>query len=83
MLRKLILIDLHSWLQHLGDDVNIVNSLLDGSHPFSERLAAAKKPMIVVGTNALSRGDGGALHAQLVKLSQKVRFRNGRERLRM
>ncbi|XP_069978159.1 NADH-ubiquinone oxidoreductase 75 kDa subunit, mitochondrial [Penaeus vannamei] len=59
--------------EHLGDDVNIVNSLLDGSHPFSERLAAAKKPMIVVGTNALSRGDGGALHAQLVKLSQKLR----------
>lgn len=60
-------------LQHLGDDAKIVSSILDGSHPFAEKLAAAKKPMIVVGTNALARGDGGALHAQLVQLSQKVK----------
>jgi len=59
--------------EHLGDDANIITGLLDGSHPFAQRLAAAKKPMIVVGTNVLSRPDGSALYAQLVQLSQKLR----------
>ncbi|KAG7173753.1 NADH-ubiquinone oxidoreductase 75 kDa subunit-like [Homarus americanus] len=59
--------------EHLGDDASIIGKLLDGSHPFSQRLTAAKRPMIVVGTSLLARPDGDVLYAQLLQLSQKLR----------
>ena len=59
--------------QHLGDSVNILNDLAQGKHPFCKKLAAAKKPMIVVGSGALQRDDGVAIHSLVSTVAQKAR----------
>ncbi|KAK8719088.1 hypothetical protein OTU49_014252 [Cherax quadricarinatus] len=66
-------VDLTYDCEHLGDDPSIIGKLLNGSHPFSQRLNTAKRPMIVVGTSLLARPDGGVLYSQLLQLSQKLR----------
>lgn len=58
--------------EHLGDTTQVLNQLVDGSHPFSKTLAAAKKPMIVLGAQQLTRPDGAAILAQVQKLAQAV-----------
>lgn len=58
--------------QHLGDTTQVLNQLVDGSHPFSKTLAAAKKPLIVLGAQQLSRPDGAAVLAQAQKLAQAL-----------
>ena len=59
--------------QHLGDSAAALTQLADGSHPFSKTLKAAKNPMIVVGSGALQRADGAAIHAAVSSLAQAVR----------
>ncbi|KAK4301900.1 hypothetical protein Pmani_025972 [Petrolisthes manimaculis] len=56
--------------EHLGNDSAVIGQLLDGTHPFCQRLSAAKRPMIVVGSTVYSQPD---LLAQLMQLAQKVR----------
>lgn len=56
----------------MGDTTQVLNQLVDGTHPFSKTLAAAKKPMIVLGAQQLSRPDGAAILAQVQKLAQAV-----------
>jgi len=43
---------------HLSNSLQILQEIADGSHPFCERLAQAELPMIMVGTDTLSRTDG-------------------------
>lgn len=66
-------VDLTYDCEHLGNDPSIIGKLLDGSHPFSQRLSAAKRPMIVAGASLLARMDGDLLYSQLMQLSQKLR----------
>ncbi len=40
--------------QHLGDDVETLKALATGSHKFNKILKKAKKPIIIVGENAVS-----------------------------
>jgi len=49
-------------LQHLGEGGQILEDIAWGRHPFSKQFAAAKRPMIVVGSVALQRPDGAAIH---------------------
>ena len=62
-----------SFQQHLGDTVSILQDLVDGKHPFSSTLAQAKRPMVVVGSGALQREDGTAIHGQVASLAQKAK----------
>ena len=39
----------------LGDSPDILEQLADGTHPFAKRLASAKKPAVIIGTEALQR----------------------------
>ena len=66
-------VDLTYSYDHLGTDANVVQKLLDGSHPYCKRIAAAKNPMIVVGSALLSRPDGGVLFGQLQQLAHKIK----------
>ena len=59
--------------QHIGEDPAIIEKLLSGTHPFSQRLKAARRPMVVVGSALLSRPDGGLLYARLQQLAHQVR----------
>lgn len=50
-------------IQHLGEGGQVLQDIIDGKHPFSKQFAAAKRPMVVVGSVALQRPDGAAIHS--------------------
>ncbi len=59
-------------VEWLGDAPSVLAALLDGSHPFAKVLAAAKKPMLVLGQGALARPDGLSVLAAAWKLAGVV-----------
>ncbi|KFB51839.1 AGAP001653-PA-like protein [Anopheles sinensis] len=44
--------------EHLGNNPLLIRDIADGNHPFTKKLKAAKKPLIIVGANQLARKDG-------------------------
>ena len=56
----------------LGAAPSLLTDLHDGTHDFAKVLAAAKKPMIIVGQGALARPDGGAVLAAAWRLAAQV-----------
>jgi NADH-quinone oxidoreductase subunit G len=56
----------------LGSGPSVLTSLYDGSHDFAKALAAAKKPMIIVGQGALARPDGASILAACWRLAAQV-----------
>uniref|UniRef100_U5EWU1 NADH-ubiquinone oxidoreductase 75 kDa subunit, mitochondrial n=1 Tax=Corethrella appendiculata TaxID=1370023 RepID=U5EWU1_9DIPT len=60
-------VDLSYPYEHLGTDPSVIREISNGNHPFAQKLKAAKRPIIIVGADALSRNDGTsfitALHA--------------------
>ncbi len=54
--------------EQLGTDISVLESIADGSHPFAKVLTDAKRPMIVLGSGAISRKDGAAI----LKLAAKI-----------
>lgn len=42
----------------MGHSSNVINDIVSGRHPFAQKLKAAKRPLIIVGANALARKDG-------------------------
>ncbi|XP_056352201.1 NADH-ubiquinone oxidoreductase 75 kDa subunit, mitochondrial [Oenanthe melanoleuca] len=63
--------------EHLGQSPQILQDIASGKHPFSKVLDQAKKPMVVVGSAALQRGDGAAIHAAVSTIAQNARARSG------
>jgi len=53
---------------HLGNSTKTLEEIVDGKHPFSERLAKAKLPMVLVSGRILERADGAALLGAFSKL---------------
>ncbi|RXG61011.1 hypothetical protein Avbf_14183 [Armadillidium vulgare] len=66
-------VDLTYSYEHLGNSVETIKQMLDGSHQFSKRLSEAKRPMIVVGNGLLTRKDGGVAYSYIHQLAQKLR----------
>jgi len=66
-------VDLTYDYEHLGDSVEALQQLADGSHPFSARLSSAKAPVVIVGSEALQRSDGAAIMALVQQISNKAR----------
>ena len=56
----------------LGAAPSLLTDLHHGTHDFGKVLAAAKKPMIIVGQGALARPDGGAILAAAWRLAAQV-----------
>lgn len=54
-------VDLTYEHEHLGDDPNILQQIVSGQHEFSKKFKAAKKPLIIVGSETLERQDGAAI----------------------
>jgi NADH dehydrogenase (ubiquinone) Fe-S protein 1 len=46
---------------HLGNSLQTLQELADGTHPYSDRLAEAELPMIVVGGETLTRTDSKSI----------------------
>ncbi|TPX42089.1 hypothetical protein SeLEV6574_g05767 [Synchytrium endobioticum] len=58
---------------HISDDPSGLAGLIDGSHPFFEKLRKAKKPMIMVGSAVLEREDAAAVLGHVAKLTEKLK----------
>lgn len=56
----------------LGDGPDILEKLLDSTHPFAERLQNAKRPMIIVGHSALTRHDAASIYEACKKLAAQT-----------
>lgn len=67
-----IYISICNGTQHLGDSAGILKNLVVGNHAFNARLNAAKKPLIVLGSQQLRRKDGAAILALVQQLAQNV-----------
>jgi len=63
--------------EHLGDSTEVLQQLADGTHPFNARLAAAKNPVVIVGSEALQRADGGAVMRCVQQISEKAKSTSG------
>ncbi|CAH2306412.1 NADH-ubiquinone oxidoreductase 75 kDa subunit, mitochondrial [Pelobates cultripes] len=70
-------VDLTYTYDHLGESPQILKEIASGKHPFSKVLAQAKKPMVVVGSSALQRKDGAAIHTAVSTIAQNVRTSSG------
>ncbi|XP_040297534.1 NADH-ubiquinone oxidoreductase 75 kDa subunit, mitochondrial [Bufo bufo] len=70
-------VDLTYTYDHLGDSPQIIKDIATGKHTFSKVLNQAKKPMIVIGSSALQRKDGAAIHAAVSTIAQNARSSSG------
>ncbi|MBN3312543.1 NDUS1 oxidoreductase, partial [Atractosteus spatula] len=70
-------VDLRYTYDHLGDSTQVLQDIASGKHPFSKVLSQAKKPMVVVGSTALQRGDGAAIHAAVSAIAESARASSG------
>src|SRR5471032_402303 len=62
-------VDLTYPAQQLGADIAVLKQIADGSHDFAKVLTAAKRPMIVLGSGALTRKDGAAILQLAAKIA--------------
>ncbi len=65
-------VDLTYPVERLGAGPATLRDLVDGKLGFSEKLKAAKHPLIVVGMGALAREDGAAIMALARDLAEKL-----------
>ncbi|ETE64601.1 NADH-ubiquinone oxidoreductase 75 kDa subunit, mitochondrial, partial [Ophiophagus hannah] len=70
-------VDLTYTYEHLGDSPQILLDIASEKHPFSKVLNQAKKPMVVVGSAALQRDDGAAIHSAISIIAQNIRTKSG------
>ena len=54
---------------HIGDGPKALQDLIDGKHGFAQVLKSAKRPALILGSGALARPDGLAVHALAARLA--------------
>jgi NADH-quinone oxidoreductase subunit G len=67
-------VDLTYKVEHLGDGPAVLAEIAAGTHPFAEALKSASAPMIVVGSGALARADGGAILAIARDIAERCKL---------
>jgi len=65
--------DLTYSYDHLGDTASVLQEIATGNHPYSETLANAKNPMIIVGTAPLNSGEGATVHQLCASISNNIK----------
>lgn len=63
--------------QHLGDSSDALKQLASGQHAFSKKLAAAKRPMLIVGSEQLKRDDGAAILSLVQQIAHQAATKSG------
>jgi len=63
--------DLTYRYENIGDDISELNNILNGTSKFSDVLAKATKPMLVLGLDAVSGKDGAAILNIAKKIAEK------------
>lgn len=66
-------VDLTYDYEYLGDDIKTLEEILLKKHPVSELLTNARKPMVILGTQAISRKDG----AEIINLTKLIAEKYG------
>ena len=69
--------DLTYRVAEFGDDVSILNAVLDGSHEAAEALKKAEKPIIMIGQAALTGENGAAVLKAARDIADKYCMREG------
>eukprot|EP01134_Creolimax_fragrantissima_P003088 CFRG3088T1 len=69
--------DFNFGFDHLGKDAITLKALADGKLDWSKTLSESKKPMIVIGSDALSGPDGGAVLSAVAEIAAKNTFAEG------
>ena len=64
---------------HLGNSLQTLQEIADGTHPFCERIAQAELPMIMVANDTLSRKDGEAIQNLINEIAAKTNVINEAE----
>ncbi|XP_061548850.1 NADH-ubiquinone oxidoreductase 75 kDa subunit, mitochondrial [Phycodurus eques] len=72
-------IDLSYTYDHLGEETSVLKELANGTHPFCQVLAAAQRPVVVVGSSALQRADSAAILSSVSTIAQNARTSSGVE----
>ncbi|XP_032386158.1 NADH-ubiquinone oxidoreductase 75 kDa subunit, mitochondrial isoform X1 [Etheostoma spectabile] len=72
-------VDLSYTYDHLGESAKVLQEIASGTHPFSQVLAKATHPVVVVGSSCLQREDGAAIMAAVSTIAQNARIRSGTE----
>ncbi|XP_071389407.1 NADH-ubiquinone oxidoreductase 75 kDa subunit, mitochondrial isoform X1 [Centroberyx affinis] len=72
-------VDLSYTYDHLGESAKVLRDIASGTHPFSQVLAKAKHPVVVVGSGSLQREDGAAIMAAVSTIAQNARVSSGVE----
>ncbi|XP_056145660.1 NADH-ubiquinone oxidoreductase 75 kDa subunit, mitochondrial-like isoform X2 [Lampris incognitus] len=72
-------VDLSYTYDHLGESAKVLREIAAGTHPFSQVLAKAKHPVVVVGSSSLQREDGDAIMAAVSTIAQNARVSSGVE----
>lgn len=57
----------------MGNGANTIKEIAAGRHPFAQKLKAAKRPLIIVGANALARTDGKAFLTSLHSFANSLK----------
>ena len=47
--------------RHIGNSLQTLKDIADGTHPYCEKINQAELPMILVGSDTLARADGQAI----------------------
>lgn len=58
--------------QHLGQSFDVITKLRNGSHPFCATLKEAKKPLVILGAEQLSREDGAKILYETQELAKAL-----------
>lgn len=58
--------------EELGNDLSLLAKIADGSHPFSQTLAKAERPMIIVGMGAMRDATRDAVLASIEAMTKKI-----------
>ncbi len=60
--------------EYLGSDPRMLADMVSGKHPMADILANAKKPMIILGSAAFARTDGGEVLAAALALVERAKM---------
>ena len=69
--------DLTYPVETLGENSTLLQQLVDDRHPLNEAIKNAKNPMLILGTGALQRRDGMAVHAAAYQIAHRYMKRDG------
>ncbi|TMS06551.1 NADH-ubiquinone oxidoreductase 75 kDa subunit, mitochondrial [Larimichthys crocea] len=72
-------VDLSYTYEHLGESAKVLQEIVSGTHPFSQVLAKATHPVVVVGSSCLQKEDGAAIMAAVSTIAQNARISSGVE----